>query len=104
MKTAIADEVYERAERLARQTRRSRSRLALREFLARHAPDEVTEAMNRACSEVCIGDFQGKDPFVAARRAASWNCRASTRCLAGNHPSNPAAMLGRRVHPATWRW
>lgn len=37
------------AERLARRTRRSRSRLftdALREYLARHAPDKVTESMD----------------------------------------------------------
>ena len=71
MKTAISisDEVFEGAERLARRTKRSRSRLygdALREYLARHTPDEVTEAMNRACAEV--GEV--KDPFVssAARR------------------------------------
>jgi metal-responsive CopG/Arc/MetJ family transcriptional regulator len=71
MKTAISvpDEVYEGAERLARRTKKSRSRLfsdALKEYLARHAPDEVTEAMNRACAEV----GQTTDPFVssAARR------------------------------------
>jgi len=74
MKTAVSipDEVYERAERLARRTRKSRSRLfseALRESLARHAPDEVTEAMNRACAETG-GAGKEKDPFVssAARR------------------------------------
>jgi hypothetical protein len=40
---------------------------ALREYVARHAPDHVTEAMNRVCAEV--GD--GRDAFVgaAARRA-----------------------------------
>lgn len=71
MKTAISipDEVYAGAERLARQTKKSRSRLfsdALREYLARHAPDEITEAMNRACAEA----GQLKDRFVtaAARR------------------------------------
>ena len=71
MKTAISipDEVYEGAERLARRTKKSRSRLfsdALKEYLARHAPDEVTEAMNRACAEA----GEGRDPFVssAARR------------------------------------
>jgi metal-responsive CopG/Arc/MetJ family transcriptional regulator len=71
MKTAISvpDEIYEGAERLARRTKKSRSRLfsdALKEYLARHAPDEVTEAMNRACAEV----GQTTDPFVssAARR------------------------------------
>jgi predicted transcriptional regulator len=75
MKTAVSipDEVYERAERLARRTRKSRSLLfseALREFLARHAPDEVTEAMNRACAQAGGGAGGAKDPFVssAARR------------------------------------
>ena len=57
MKTAISvpDDVFEEAERLVRATRRSRSELytrALREYLARHAPDRVTEAMDRVVSEV----------------------------------------------------
>ena len=71
MKTVVSipDEVFQGAERLARRAKKSRSRLygdALKEYLARHAPDEITEAMNRACAEV--GDT--KDPFVssAARR------------------------------------
>jgi predicted transcriptional regulator len=53
------------AERLARRTKKSRSRLlseALQEYVARHAPDEVTEAMNRVCAEVGIS----KDGFVSA--------------------------------------
>ena len=50
--------------------KKSRSRLygaALREYLARHAPDEVTEAMNRACAEVS----EANGPFIASasRRA-----------------------------------
>jgi len=66
MQTAVSipDDLYERAERLARRTRKSRSRLfsdALREYLAHHAPDEVTEAMNRAYAEA----GQAKDPFVS---------------------------------------
>ncbi len=70
MKTAVSipDEVFEGAERLARRTKRSRSRLfsdALKEYLARHAPDKVTEAMNKACAE--IGD--AKDEFVSRRQA-----------------------------------
>ncbi len=71
MKTAVSipNDVFERAERLARRTKRSRSRIfseALREYLARHSPDEITNAMNKACAE--IGDT--RDPFVteAARR------------------------------------
>jgi len=67
MKTAVSipDEVFEGAERLARRTKKSRSRLfsdALKEYLARHAPEEVTEAMNKALAE--IGGQS--DPFVAA--------------------------------------
>ena len=67
MKTAVSipDEVFEKAERLARRARRSRSEVfsaALREYVARHAPDEVTEAMNRVWDEV-HGEH---DDFVAA--------------------------------------
>lgn len=71
MKTivSIPSEVFESADRLARRTRKSRNQLfsdALTEYLARHAPDEVTEAMNRVCDEV----EETKDLFVssAARR------------------------------------
>ena len=62
---SIPDDVFNGAERLARRTKRSRSRLysdALREYLARHTPEEITEAMNRACAEI----GEQKDPFVAA--------------------------------------
>ena len=67
MKTAISipDALFKDAERLAKRTRKSRSKLfseAIREYLARHAPDEITEAMNRVCEE--IGDTS--DPFVSA--------------------------------------
>ena len=72
MKTAISlpDDVFEAAERQARRAQKSRSQLyaeALAEYLARHAPDEVTEAMNRVVDEV--GEAPS-DRFVgeAARR------------------------------------
>jgi antitoxin MazE6 len=66
MKTAISipNDLFDGAERLARRTRRSRSRLfadALREYLARHAPDKVTESMDQAIMEV----GEGKDEFVS---------------------------------------
>lgn len=71
MKTAVSipDEIFEKVERLAERERRSRSEVysaALREYVARHAPDDVTDAMNRVCDEVC----EQSDPFVAvaARR------------------------------------
>jgi antitoxin MazE6 len=66
MKTAVSvpDDVFERAERLARRERRSRSDVystALREYVARHDPDEVTEALDAALSTI---DRQN-DGFVA---------------------------------------
>jgi metal-responsive CopG/Arc/MetJ family transcriptional regulator len=67
MKTAVSipDEVFEKVERLARRAGRSRSEVfaaALAEYVARHAPDEVTEAMDRVCADV--GDQE--DAFVSA--------------------------------------
>jgi len=67
MKTAVSipDDVFEKVERFARRARRSRSEVfsaALREYMARHAPDEVTDAINQALDKV--GDQ--KDEFVAA--------------------------------------
>ena len=66
MKTAVSvpDDVFESAERLARRERRSRSEVysaALREYVARHSPDEVTEAVNRVVSDLGVE----VDPFLA---------------------------------------
>jgi len=57
MRTAVSipGDLFEKVERLARRAGRSRSEVfseALREYLARHAPDEVTEAMDRVCAAV----------------------------------------------------
>ena len=57
MKVAVSipDDLFEKAERLRRKERRSRSKVfaaALTEYVARHATDEVTEAMNRVCADV----------------------------------------------------
>ncbi len=72
MKTAISlpDDVYRGAERYAKRTQKSRSQLyaeALSEYLARHAPDEVTEDMNMVVDQL---GASAADPFVAgvARR------------------------------------
>jgi len=71
MKTAVSipNELFEAAERLARRTRRSRSRLfsdALREYVARRSPDKITESMDRALAEIS----EQRDPFLtsASRR------------------------------------
>jgi len=60
MKTVVSipDDVSAGTERLAWRTNRSRSRLlsdALKEYLARHTPDKVTEAMNTAGVLVLTG-------------------------------------------------
>ena len=71
MKTAVSipDDVFEGAERLARRTKKSRSQLfsdAVREYVARHAPEDVTDTMDRVCADL----EHPADPFVsvAARR------------------------------------
>jgi len=71
MKTAVSipDDVFEKVERFARRTKRSRSEVfstALREYIARHAPDEVTDAINRAVDE--IGEQTDQFVATAARR------------------------------------
>ncbi len=65
MKTAVSvpDDVFQRAERLARREKRSRSDVysaALREYVARHSPDEVAEALDRVVAAV----GEGTDPFL----------------------------------------
>ena len=71
MKTTVSipDDVFEEAERLAAELKISRSQLysrALQEFVVRHAPDSLTEAMNRVVDTVGSKD----DEFSkrAARR------------------------------------
>ena len=78
MKTAVSipDDVFEKVERLARRARKSRSEVfsaALREYVARHAPDEITESINEVCDK--LGDQS--EPFLrtAAQRVlekAEW--------------------------------
>lgn len=76
MKTAVSvpDEVFQKADRLARSTGKSRSEVysaALREYVARHAGDEITEALDRVMED--LGEESTPDAFVtgAARRRLS---------------------------------
>ena len=67
MKTAISlpDAVFRAAERQAKRSQKSRSQLyaeALAEYLSRHAPEEVTDAMNRVVDQL----DEPRDPFVLA--------------------------------------
>lgn len=66
MKTAISipDDVFEESERLAARTDKSRSQLyteAMREYLARHDPDAVTERLDEVVDELAPAE----DRFVA---------------------------------------
>ena len=66
MKTAVSipDPIFAKADRYARRVKKSRSRVfseALREYLARHSPDEVTEAMDQALEAL----DEPRDQFVA---------------------------------------
>ncbi|HUF72357.1 MAG TPA: hypothetical protein VMR74_05600 [Gammaproteobacteria bacterium] len=72
MKAAVTlrGDVFEAAERQARRMRISRSELytdALLEYLARHAPDELTEIASRVCDE--LGGSPEPFAAAAARRA-----------------------------------
>ena len=65
MKTAISlpKDVFDKAERLAKRARKSRSQLyceAIREYIARHSPDEITEALDLMIEE----NGQPQDGFV----------------------------------------
>ena len=67
MKIAISlpDDVFQEAERLARRLKKSRSKLyqeAVAEYVARHDPEAITDAMNR----VAAGVDTGLDEFSSA--------------------------------------
>lgn len=76
MKTAVSvpDQVFRGAERLAQRMKKSRSQLysdAIKEYVARHAREEVTDAMNRVCAE--LGDATDGFVSLAARRVLERN-------------------------------
>ena len=61
MKTAISipDDLFADAEHLARELKKSRSRLygdAVREYVARHSAESVTAALDSVCADVGTSD------------------------------------------------
>jgi len=71
MKTAVSvpDAIFREAEVHAKRLHKSRSQLyseALTEYLCRHAPEEVTDAMNRVVDAMP----DQTDPFVRAAAAS----------------------------------
>ena len=88
MKTAVSipDSVFEEAERLATELRTSRSELysrALQEYVARHAPDRLTEAMNRVIAEVGSGvdEFSQRAARRVLEQVEVWCSPGLTWCL-----------------------
>ncbi|MGH2427589.1 MAG: ribbon-helix-helix protein, CopG family [Candidatus Limnocylindria bacterium] len=73
MKTAISvpDGLFAEVERLVRRSGRPRSEMystALREYVARHAPDGVTEALDGAVEQLGDAALEHRFSDVAARR------------------------------------
>ena len=71
MKTAISvpDRVFRKAEQYARRANKSRSQLyseAVAEYLARHVPDAITEAMDEVCAR--LGNQQDDFAVTASHR------------------------------------
>ena len=71
MKTAVSipDEIFQSAEKLARRAGRARSDVyaaALKEYVARHATEDVTDAMNDVCD--AISADRDKFALAAGRR------------------------------------
>jgi hypothetical protein len=103
MKTAVSipDDVFAETERLAKKMKKPRSELyslALAEYVARHAPEHVTEAMNRVCD--AVGGKVDKFTTVASRqileRVEWWFCRAISGgpiCLSRSVPPSGFAGL-----------
>jgi metal-responsive CopG/Arc/MetJ family transcriptional regulator len=78
MKTAISlpDELFDAVERLVRRSKRHRSEVyadALREYVARHSPEEVTAALNQVVEE--LGEAPEEYQFSSA---AAWHTLKNT--------------------------
>ena len=76
MKTAVSvpDDLVAQVDRLARRSSRSRSEVysaALREYITRHAPDEVTAGLDRVVAEVGDADDTSFVHAAARRTLAS---------------------------------
>jgi metal-responsive CopG/Arc/MetJ family transcriptional regulator len=72
MKTAISlpDDLFDAVERLVRRSRRHRSAVyadALREYVARHSPEEITDTLNSVIAEAATPEDR-RFAAEAARR------------------------------------
>ena len=94
MKTAVSipDDVFHKVERLARGAGRSRSEVhsaALIEYVARHAPDEITDAMDRVCAKVSAPRLR-KMPSSPRPANASWSATSGDCMRQGMWADSPS--------------
>jgi metal-responsive CopG/Arc/MetJ family transcriptional regulator len=71
MKTAVSlpDDVFESVERLRKLTKRQRSEVyadALREYVARHSPEEVTASWQRVIEQLEPEEIEADRKFLEA--------------------------------------
>ena len=71
MKTAVSlpDDVFESVERLRKLTNRQRSEVyaaALREYVARHSPQEITASWNRVIEQLEPEEIEADRKFLEA--------------------------------------
>ena len=77
MKTAISipDDVFADAEQLARELKKSRSRLygdAVREYIARHSAESITESVDRVCAELDSRDEFARTAATRTLERSDW--------------------------------
>ncbi len=78
---SIANDLYEEVEHLIRAGQKSRSHIysqAIREYVARHAPDQITDALDRICTNSI--DQDGNFAMALARRTlrhSQWSSRTT---------------------------
>ncbi len=76
MKTAVSvpNDLFAKADALAKASGRSRSEIystALREYVARHSPEELTDAVNRAVEQ--LGGDVALDQFTRSASRLALN-------------------------------
>ena len=104
MKTAVSipDEIFEKVERLAEREGRSRNEVyaaALRKYVARHVPDEITDAMNRVCDRVGTGPVEFRPPPRAASSRSSSGDRGAVPWARSSYTDSDVHGSSRSVSP-----
>jgi hypothetical protein len=80
---SVPTPIFERADRLARRLRKSRSQLyseAISEYVGRHDPDEITAALDAVyCSDEFPPDDFVREAGRQVLKASEWRLRSQRR-------------------------